>query len=62
MSEPRGVLYVERFVYYGRETIKPACPLSRGFADLLKQKTLTPDDVERIKKLGFEVRMREVKL
>lgn len=59
MSESRGVLYVERFLYYGRETIKPACDLSRGFAVLLKQKTLTHEDVERIKALGFEVRVKE---
>lgn len=61
-EETRGTLIVERFSWYGRETLRPACPLSEGFARLLGQKTLTPEDVERIKALGFVVKTKEVRL
>lgn len=50
-----GVLYVRRVTYFGRETILPLCERARGFADLLKQKTLTAENVEAIKRLGFRV-------
>jgi hypothetical protein len=41
---------------YGNETIHPECDLSRGFASLLGQKTLTRANIESIKALGFKVR------
>lgn len=39
---------------YGVETIRPECAWSRMFADLLRQKTLTRENVELLKKLGYE--------
>lgn len=54
-SQVRGCLFVSVSKPYGVETIRPECELSRGFAELLKQKTLTAGDVELIKRLGFEV-------
>lgn len=47
---------------YGIRTIYPECPVSRLFAELLKQKTLTRRDIELIKRLGFEVRVKEIVL
>lgn len=49
---------------YGVETIYPECPLSRLFCELLGQKTLTKENVENIKRLGFffYVKTNEVKL
>ena len=46
--------------HYGRETIKPECPISRLFAKLLRQKTLTRENIEVIKSLGYTVRIKEV--
>lgn len=59
---PRGTLIVSVFEPYGRVTIKPECELSRLFAELLGQKTLTATNIEVIKQLGFEVKTMEVKL
>ncbi len=38
---------------YGNQLIYPECEVSRRFADLLGQKTLTSADVERIKEFGY---------
>ncbi len=46
-------LKVSLIEYYGRETIKPECDLSRLFCKLLKQRTLTRENVETIKLLGY---------
>lgn len=62
MEQLRGVLKVSVSNPYGVETFYPKCALSRGFARLLKQKTLTKSDVELIKTLGFEFVQEEVKL
>lgn len=56
------VLRVERLSHYGRVTIRPACDVSRAFAALLGQKTLTEDNVEGIKKLGYRVLLKEGEL
>lgn len=42
---------------YGRDVIKPACPLADKFCDLLGQKTLTRRDIELIKAMGYEIRI-----
>lgn len=47
------VLTVSVVEAYGRETIRPECELSRKFVALLGQKTLTRENVEKIKSLGF---------
>ena len=53
-------LLVEVRSAYGRVTIYPACPVSEGFCALLKQKSLTETDIEKIKELGYIVRVKEV--
>lgn len=39
---------------YGNETFYPECVSSKILADLLRQKSLTREDVEKLKSLGFE--------
>lgn len=60
--ETSKVLIVSIRDYFGRATIRPECEQSRLFAELLKQSTLTEEDVTVIKKLGYEVKTLEVKL
>lgn len=55
-------LTVSLINYYGRETIRPECDTSRLFAELLGQKTLTRKNIELIKAIGFEIKLKEVKL
>lgn len=52
------VLIVTVLNWYGRETVVPQCELSRKFAALLGQKTLTPADCELIRGLGYEIRVK----
>lgn len=40
---------------YGNETIYPSCEIAKGFAELLRQKTLTWLDIQVIKQIGYEV-------
>jgi len=40
---------------YGRDLIYPVCPKAAAFARLVGQKTLSPDAVDQIKALGFDV-------
>ncbi len=56
------VLTVSVVEYFGRETIRPECVLSRKFCALLGQQTLTRTDVEKIKELGYTIKIKEVKL
>jgi len=42
---------------YGREVIRPACPIADKFCQLLDQKTLTPSNVSLIKAMGYEIRV-----
>jgi hypothetical protein len=42
---------------YGNEAIYPACEKSSIFAELIGQKTLTRRDLDKIKKLGYEVQV-----
>lgn len=55
-------LIVEIDRSFGRETIRPACPVSEKFCRLLKQRTLTREDVELIKQLGYTVKVKEIVL
>lgn len=44
------------FIYHhGRESFRPACEVSRLFAELLGQKLLTRDNVTVIQRLGYEI-------
>lgn len=40
---------------YGRDTIYPYCETSKKLAELMRQKTFTPLDIERIKGMGITV-------
>ena len=54
------IIYVCVESVYGRDTIRPDCEVSKSFCKLLKQKTLTKEDVETIKELGYVIKMKEV--
>ena len=43
---------------YGKQRIYPACEKAETFCKLIGQNTLTDLDVQRIKELGFEVRVK----
>ena len=58
METTKLILFVSIKSKYGTETIYPDCEPSKIFAELLKQKTLTREDIETIKRLGYEVRTR----
>lgn len=49
---------------YGTEKIYPVCDQAKIFTKLVKQVTLTREDVSKIKQLGFEIEVvqPEVKL
>lgn len=40
---------------YGKETVYPACPQAEIFASLVGQKTLTGQDIAKIKSLGYTI-------
>ena len=40
---------------YGKETIYPICEQAKIFAGLVRQRTLTRKDIEKIKALGFAI-------
>jgi hypothetical protein len=44
---------------YGRHVLKPENKLAQQFAELVKQKTFTAKDIERIKELGFSIKILE---
>ena len=50
MNQTLKVSIVSR---YGVDTIRPECDLARKFCTLIQQKTLTSEDVRRIKDLGY---------
>lgn len=53
-DQPRLVA-VEVVNPYGRELIRPKNETARLFCALLEQTTLTRDDIERIKRLGYRI-------
>lgn len=40
---------------YGNDLIYPVCDKAKYFAAIAKKKTFSKDDIQNIKKLGFEV-------
>lgn len=44
---------------YGNKTIYPICEKAKIFASMVGQKTLTMQDVEHIKKLGYTVEVKQ---
>lgn len=53
----RGTLIVREVGHRSGLLYRPGNELSERFVDLLRQTTLTPENVEQIKQLGFEVRV-----
>lgn len=51
-------IYVTIKNVYGNELIYPACDDSRVFAELIGQKTLTTQDLRKIRSLGYEVEVK----
>ena len=47
---------------YGRTLIYPICPKAVLFAKLCRQDTLTPDQIEDIKALGYTVQVQPLPL
>lgn len=44
---------------YGRETIYPVCADGKVFARMVKQSTLTRQDIEMIRQLGYNVEVQQ---
>ena len=44
---------------YGRDFIYPHCDTAKKFAELIRQKTFTELDIERIKALGYKVEVHQ---
>lgn len=44
---------------YGNKTIYPICEKAKIFASMVGQKTLTMQDVDHIKKLGYTVEVKQ---
>ena len=42
---------------YGRDVIYPICTKAKSFAKLVNQKTLTQDNLEIIKSLGYSIKI-----
>lgn len=59
-------LFVTPIEAFGRsgpeEMFRPANDLAEKFADLLGQKTLTRNDIAKIRSLGYEIKLKEVTL
>lgn len=49
-------LIVEPKKTYGETRIYPKCDMSKGFAQLLGQSTLTPANIQGIIRLGFTIK------
>jgi len=44
---------------YGRTLYYPACEKAQLFAKLIDKKTLTPETIEIVKKLGYTINMKQ---
>jgi len=56
------ILYVKKRIVYGKDLIYPVCREAKLFANLTKQKTLSVNDILRIKSLGYTFKNVEVKI
>lgn len=52
-----NTIKVEIKTIYGTEKIYPADDMAKGFCNLLNQKTLTEQDIKKIKAMGFTVQV-----
>jgi hypothetical protein len=48
-------IQVEIKSVYGRDTVYPACPDARRFADISGAKTLTDRTLRLVRELGYEI-------
>jgi hypothetical protein len=55
-------IQIEMKNLYGENKYYPICEKSKIFADLLKQKTLTKNDLEKIKSLGIQINLIQPKI
>ena len=56
------ILYVKKRTVYGKDLIYPICKDAKLFANLTKTKTLSVDDILRIKSLGYTFKNVEEKI
>ena len=56
------ILYVKKKNVFGNELVYPVCKDAILFTKLLKQESLTSDDMARIKSLGYTFKHVEVKI
>jgi len=52
-------LTIEAKDVYGRTLYYPACEKAQLFAKLIDKKTLTPETIEIVKKLGYNINMKQ---
>jgi hypothetical protein len=43
---------------YGQRTVYPVCDIAKTFATIAGTKTLKPDTISSIKKLGYEINVQ----
>lgn len=43
---------------YGRELVYPACPVTEIIASIARTKTLSDNDLDAIRKLGYEIAIK----
>lgn len=56
------ILYVLPYGSYNNTLYVPECETSKAFCKLLKQKTLTAENLEVLKELGYEIKTKEKQL
>ena len=56
------ILYVKKKNVFGNELVYPVCKDAILFTKLLKQESLTSDDMAKIKSLGYTFKHIEVKI
>tara|TARA_R100000081_G_C4650495_1_gene82483 strand:+ start:276 stop:455 length:180 start_codon:yes stop_codon:yes gene_type:complete len=56
------ILYVKKKNVFGNELVYPVCKDAILFTKLLKQESLTTDDIAKIKSLGYTFKHVEVKI
>ena len=61
MTDEKTII-VKRKSSWGNEWIYPVCPKAQLFADIAGNKTLLPDVIELIKKLGYNLTTESEKI
>jgi hypothetical protein len=58
----KNVLHVEKKNVFGNDLVYPICLQARLLTSLTGQKTLTQDAINIIKRLGYQLKQKEVTL